>query len=106
MPCSTGAEEQMGKGNRRRYAVSLQFGRWNIDGRPTDLDYLAKAEEMLAPYGPDGGAKYVKDNVGILYRAFHTTKESRKETQPCVTPSSAVLTWDGRLDNREELVRE
>lgn len=47
-----------------------------------------------------------KDNVGILFRAFHTTKESRKETQPYVTPSGTVLCWDGRLDNREDLVRE
>ncbi len=57
-------------------------------------------------YRPDGGGAYTEDNVGILYHAFHTTRESRKETQPWVTPSSAVLTWDGRLDNREELVRE
>jgi asparagine synthase (glutamine-hydrolysing) len=86
--------------------VSVQFGRWNIDGRPSDPDYLEKADGMLAPYGPDGGEKYIKDNVGILYRAFHTTRESRGETQPCITPFGAVLTWDGRLDNRADLVRE
>lgn len=86
--------------------MSVQFGRWNVDGWPADQDYLAKAGEMLAPYGPDGGGAYIKDNVGILFRAFHTTKESRKEAQPYVTPSGAVVCWDGRLDNREELVRE
>jgi asparagine synthase (glutamine-hydrolysing) len=86
--------------------VSVQFGRWNIDGQPADPDYLAKAGETLAPYGPDGGDAYIKDNVGILYRAFHTNKESRKESQPLVTPSGGVLCWDGRLDNREELLRE
>ena len=86
--------------------MSVQFGRWNTDGRPVDRDYLAKAEEMLAPYGPDGGDAYIKDNAGILYRAFHTTQESRKESQPLVTPSGAVLCWDGRLDNRGELVPE
>jgi len=86
--------------------VSVQFGRWNLDGRPTDREYLAKAGGLLAPYGPDGGGTYIKDSCGILYRAFHTTKESRKEIQPFVTPSSAVLTWDGRLDNRAELIGE
>jgi asparagine synthase (glutamine-hydrolysing) len=106
MRCSTAAEGEATKEERRRIAVSVQFGRWNIDGLPVDRDYLAKAGEMLAPYGPDGGGAYIKDNVGILYRAFHTTKESRRETQPCVIPSGAVLTWDGRLDNREELVRD
>ena len=86
--------------------MSVQFGRWNINGLPTDTEYLAKAKETLAPYGPDGGGAYIKDDVGILYCTFHTTKESRKETQPRVTPSGVVLTWDGRLDNRDELVRE
>jgi len=86
--------------------VSVQFGRWNIDGLPVDKNYLPKAGEMMAPYGPDGGDAYIKDNVGILYLAFHTTKESRKETQPFVTPSGTVFCWDGRLDNREDLARE
>jgi asparagine synthase (glutamine-hydrolysing) len=96
----------MAKEKRRRNRVSVQFGRWNIDGAPVDQDYLAKAGQMLAPYGPDGGSAYIKDNVGILFRAFHTTKESRKETQPFVTPVGAVVCWDGRLDNRDALVRE
>ena len=101
MPFSTGAEQGLTK---RRHTVSVQFGRWNFDGRPADRAYLARAEGIVAPYGPDGGDAYIKDSVGILYRAFHTTKESRKEIQPFVTPSGAVLTWDGRLDNRAELM--
>ena len=86
--------------------MSVQFGSSNFDGRPVDREYLAKADGMLAPYGPDGGGAYIKDSVGILFRAFHTTKESRSEAQPHVTPSGAVFTWDGRLDNRAELIRE
>jgi len=106
MPCWIAAEVGRAKRKRRRKDVSVQFGRWNIDGLPADPGYLAKAKEMLAPYGPDGDGAYIKDNLGILYCAFHTTKESRKEVQPCVTPSGVVLTWDGRLDNRDEVVRE
>jgi len=85
--------------------VSVQFGRWNFDGRPADREYLTKAGGMLTPYGPDGGQTYIKDSVGILFRAFHTTTESRSEAQPYVTHSSTVITWDGRLDNRAELIR-
>ncbi len=84
----------------------MQFGRWNFDRRPADREYLARAEGMLATYGPDGGGAYIKDSVGILFRALHTTKESRSEAQPHIAASAAVLTWDGRLDNRDELVRE
>jgi len=85
--------------------VSVQFGRWNFDGRPVDWDYLEKVKPLLAPYGPDDAGSYSKDNISILYRAFHTTKESRRETQPHVTSSRVILTWDGRLDNRADLIR-
>jgi|HubBroStandDraft_2_1064218.scaffolds.fasta_scaffold06507_3 asparagine synthase (glutamine-hydrolysing) len=85
--------------------MSVQFGRWNLDGKPVDRDYLEKVKPIIAPYGPDDGGSYSKTNISILYRAFHTTKESRRETQPHVTESGAVITWDGRLDNRAELIR-
>lgn len=84
--------------------MSVQFGRWNLDGRPVDPAYLWKVRGMLAPYGPDGEGTYIEDSVAILYRPFHTTKESRRETQPVLLPSGEVLTWDGRLDNREDLI--
>src|SRR5262249_33632061 len=45
--------------------------------------------------------------VTAIYHHFHTTKESRREMQPHVSPSSgAVIMWDGRLDNRKELIKE
>src|SRR6266852_4929865 len=86
--------------------MSVQLGRWNFDGKPVDRDYLEKAKAAIAPYGPDGSGSHCKGNMSILYRAFHTTKESRSETQPHITPSGAVITWDGRLDNRTELIDE
>jgi asparagine synthase (glutamine-hydrolysing) len=86
--------------------MSVQFGRWNFDGRPAEPAYFKKAGALLAPYGPDGESAYIKDSAGILFYAFHTTKESRRETQPYLTPSGAALTWDGRLDNRAELIAE
>ncbi|MCI0722338.1 MAG: asparagine synthase-related protein [Acidobacteria bacterium] len=85
--------------------MSVQFGRWNFDGKPVDPDYLERVESLLAPYGSDHRGFYSKESIGILYHAFHTTKESRRETQPHVTASGAILTWDGRLDNRADLIR-
>jgi len=86
--------------------MSVQFGRWNWEGQPPTPDYIEKVGASLAPYGPDSNEAYSKDGVKILYRAFHTTKESRRETQPHISLSGAVLTWDGRLDNRAELISE
>jgi asparagine synthase (glutamine-hydrolysing) len=85
--------------------MSVQFGRWNFDGRPVDQGYLDKVKAAIAPQGPDGGDEYSQNGVSILYRAFHTTTESRREVQPHVPPAGSVLTFDGRLDNREELAR-
>lgn len=86
--------------------MSAQFGRWNFDGKPVADNYLQRVRSIMASCGRDSSTRYKKENVGILYQAFHTTRESRNETQPTVLASGAVLTWDGRLDNREELIRE
>ncbi|MGC0775702.1 MAG: hypothetical protein WCD68_00740, partial [Candidatus Acidiferrum sp.] len=84
--------------------MSIQFGRWNFDGKPVDRHYLEKVSPLISPHGPDGAGSYSKGDISILYRAFHTTEESRRESQPHVTSSGFILTWDGRLDNRAELI--
>jgi asparagine synthase (glutamine-hydrolysing) len=86
--------------------MSVQFGRWNFEGQPPAPDYIEKVSATLAPYGPDSNESYSNDGIRILYRAFHTTKESRREKQPCVAPSGNVITWDGRLDNRADLISQ
>ena len=84
--------------------MSVQFGRWNFAGEPSSPQYINKIQSLLAAYGPDGMNSYSGAGVGILYGAFHSTSDSRNETQPQVTKSGAVVTWDGRLDNRGELI--
>jgi asparagine synthase (glutamine-hydrolysing) len=86
--------------------MSIQFGRWTFEGKLPAPDYIEKVNATLAPYGPDSNEQYSKAGVRILYRAFHTTKESHRETQPHISSSGAVITWDGRLDNRAELISE
>jgi len=86
--------------------MSVQFGIWKFDGKPLDRDHLEKVKSVVTPYGPDHGGSYSKTNISILYRAFHTTNESRRETQPHVMESGAIITWDGRLDNRAEVIRQ
>jgi asparagine synthase (glutamine-hydrolysing) len=87
--------------------MSVQFGRWNFGGRPAVAPgYIEKVQTALSPYGPDGTSSYSKAGVNILYGAFHTTKESQREAQPHISQSGAVITWDGRLDNRAELIHQ
>jgi len=86
--------------------MSVQFGKCNFDGAPVDQDEMDKVRALLAKYGPDGEGFLRRDNFAILYRAFHTTQESRSEIQPYVSASGPVFTWDGRLDNRTELIHD
>ncbi len=86
--------------------MSVQFGRWNFKGQSSAPDYVEKVSSFLARYGPDSSKAYSQRGIDILYRAFHTTKESHCEMQPYISRSGNVITWDGRLDNRTELIRD
>ena len=86
--------------------MSIQFGRWSLDGQQPSAQYLESVSARLAQSGLDGKEEYSKGGLKILYLAFYTTEESRREKQPHIFPSGTVLTWDGRLDNRIELVKE
>jgi len=86
--------------------MSAQFGRWNFEGQLPTPGYIEKVSAALVSCGPDSSESYSKGGIWIIYRAFHTTKESHRETQPHICISGAVITWDGRLDNRAELVSE
>jgi len=86
--------------------MSIQFGRWNFVGQTVATSYVEAVKSMLAPYGPDGACHCTQDSATFLYHAFHTTPEARTEQQPFTTSSGAVITWDGRLDNRSELLAD
>lgn len=85
--------------------MSVQFGKWNFAGEPPAPQTVKKIQSLLAPYGPDGTNLYSEGGVIILYGALRSTSESRGEPQPQITMSGAAVVWDGRLDNRGELVR-
>ncbi len=86
--------------------MSVQAGIWNFDGRPVDRKLLENLSDSLRQQGPDGESCYVDGSVALLYRPFHTTAESRQEKQPYTSRRGFILTWDGRLDNREVLIAE
>lgn len=86
--------------------MSIQAGTWNFDGRPPARELLLRISSSVAEYGPDGEQTFFDSGLGMLYRPFHTTAESRLERQPHVSASGKVMTWDGRLDNREEILAQ
>src|SRR5713226_237861 len=84
--------------------MSAQAGIWNFDGKPVDEIVLGKLASAIENFGPDGGNAHIDGSIGMVYRSFHTTPESHFERQPHVTSRGKVITWDGRLDNRDDLL--
>src|SRR5258708_34376539 len=83
--------------------MSIQAGFWQLDGAPADRALLDRLSQDAAQFGPDGETIRVDGPIAMLYRPFHTTREARLERQPYVTAPGRVITWDGRLCNRDEL---
>ena len=86
--------------------MSVQAGVWNFDGSAADRRVVEEFNAALRQQGPDGESLYCEGPAALTYRPFHTTRESRYEEQPYVSRRGFVVTWDGRLDNREDLLAE
>jgi asparagine synthase (glutamine-hydrolysing) len=86
--------------------MSVQAGIWNFDGKTVNPKLLDDFSQALKQQGPDGEFCHADGSIALFYRPFHTTAESRREKQPYVSRRGFVITWDGRLDNREELATE
>jgi asparagine synthase (glutamine-hydrolysing) len=86
--------------------MSVQFGKINLDGTQLDATEFDRVRPMIARYGSDGEGEVLHHNVGVIFRAFHTTKESRLERQPYGSESGVIICWDGRLDNRDDLIKQ
>ncbi|MFQ5656812.1 MAG: asparagine synthase-related protein [Candidatus Methylomirabilales bacterium] len=79
-------------------------GIWNLDGKRVEREVLARMSATLAHRGPDGEEIWIDGAVGLSCQLFRVSPESEKETQPLVGSSGVALVFDGRLDNREELL--
>lgn len=77
----------------------------HADGRPVDSSLLERMSRNMARRGPDARGQWISGSVGLVHRLLYTTPESLNETQPVADASRTCwLVWDGRLDNRTELI--
>jgi asparagine synthase (glutamine-hydrolysing) len=84
--------------------MSAQAGVFYFDGRPVDPEIVSALGRSLDEYGPDGGGQFVQPGLVMVQRALHITPQDRLERQPFRSRRGNVMTWDGRLDNREDLL--
>jgi len=75
------------------------------DGRPVEIAEVQRMAAVIADRGPDGMTFWHSGSVAFAHLQFCTTPEALDERQPLVSPGGeACLVWNGRLDNREELI--
>ena len=84
--------------------MSGQSGILHFDARPIEPDVLDRMQAQLAAFGPDGAATFSAPGLAMAHSALHVTPEDRLERQPHLSARGNVMTWDGRLDNREQLL--
>jgi asparagine synthetase B (glutamine-hydrolysing) len=84
--------------------MSALFGKCTFSDASISPQELDAVRPLLAPYGPDAERILSHRSLAILLRSFDTVKESRREAQPLRLESGSILAWDGRLDNRGELI--
>ena len=75
-----------------------------FNGTLVDPDQSAIISSGLGQHGLDAGGDVRQRSVAMSHRAFHTNRLSRGERQPLVDTSGCILSWDGRIDNRGELL--
>lgn len=75
------------------------------DGRSVEASLLARMLEAIAHRGPDGRGQWSEGSVGFGHRLLFTTPESLSEVQPAADGrGDCRIVWDGRIDNRPELL--
>jgi asparagine synthase (glutamine-hydrolysing) len=79
-------------------------GIYDFDGAPVDRSLLERMTEAASHRGPDGSSYWISGSVGLGHRLL------RNASGPCMAAGVIAdddghvrLTFDGRIDNRDEL---
>lgn len=77
----------------------------SLDGEPASQERLDRMVAAAAYFRPDDIGSWRNGPAAFLHAKLATTPEAVAEKQP-LTRGNITLCFDGRLDNREELLRE
>lgn len=79
-------------------------GIWNWDGQPISREFATILAEQSASGGPNCGSVSPLPELLLQTHIRPFDRLSALERQPVVLANGSVLTWDGRLDNRDDLL--
>lgn len=84
--------------------MSVQTGIFHLEGQLACHGEVTHLLHGTEERGPDYMNVQVTGSIGMGFRGFHIAPEDRDD-QPLTGCGESVITFDGRLDNREELAR-
>ena len=79
---------------------------FHLDGRPAEQATLERLVSPISHRAVDGIKLWLKRSTGIAHLHLQSTPTSRNEVQPANCLQQMAISFDGRLDNREELMRK
>jgi asparagine synthase (glutamine-hydrolysing) len=82
--------------------MKLQLGLLHLDGRAATIDDWGNLLGQFAERSTETAGETTNGSLLMAYRGDRITREEDSEVQP-LRHGPYILTWDGRLDNREEL---
>src|SRR6185437_10139340 len=83
--------------------MGAHAGTFYFDGRPARAACCA-LRSGLEPIAPDGVSVHAEDGVAMAHGACHVWAGESRWAQPQRSPAGFMGTWDGRLDNRDDLL--
>jgi asparagine synthase (glutamine-hydrolysing) len=96
--CSTAANEEI--------ILRTQTGIWHFDGRTPDVGVLRQMNESLGQFGADGYFEHQASPAAFACQCFHVDRCASIAPVIHVSDRENVVVWDGRLDNRSDLVSQ
>jgi asparagine synthase (glutamine-hydrolysing) len=83
--------------------MGVHAGIFFFDGRLAN-DACRTLTAGLQPIAPDGVSTYADAGIAMAHGAFHVWAGECLHRQPARSPAGLVALWDGRLDNRDDLL--
>lgn len=83
--------------------MSIIFGVRAADDYSVEEQFLADLASATRPYATGPTVSRTSSNVGMGFQPYDTHERSTLEPQPTIDTHANILTFDGRLDNYEEL---
>jgi len=77
----------------------------NLNQTPVDPGELNDLVRSLSFYGCDESSTVLSGSAGVCFCAYHTTTRSKVTTQPLTLKNGGIVTFDGVVQNRNELLK-